>query len=152
MIKQGGYDHRVIDKYGCLFLDDLKIGADQAGHNLQVPEVLLAYEWAAGSFMRPKDCYIGGISEHEEIVRIGRILAGGSTWAPIKYLYREDEGEVIHGTKQALERCNYFIAGVPYPNDPDGTHFFQAYRDRSILWNPGQTTGRVITFRGYRVE
>lgn len=146
MKKLGEYGHSEIDVSGCLFLIDLKVGADAAGRSLSAKDVRLAYEYAVPKFMR-EDCFI---NDHVEIIRIGHILAGGSPWTPISYLHRTD-GESLIINDGKLGECNYFVAGVPYPNDPDGKHFIQTGRMKNIIWNPGKTFGKIVTFRGYRI-
>ena len=146
MKKLGAYGNHDIDVRGCAFLTDLKCGADYAGRDILPQWVNVAYTWVVPQFMR-KDCYI---EEHTMILRVGVVMGGGDVQTPIKYLYRADRGKlIIHGGE--LEDCNFFMAGVPYPHDPDGRHFYQSDKDGNVVWNPGKWTGEAVSIRGYKI-
>jgi hypothetical protein len=153
MKKLGEYDHSNIDTFGCAMLVNLKIGADSEGGDLTKDQVITAYGAASwNNLIRPFDCWIGGIHEHEELVRLGVVLAGGSAQKEIDYLFREDEGRYVFGSEDDIQKCNYFVGACAYPNDPDGKHFFQCNLGRVGTWNPGNTYGEVISFRGFRIK
>ena len=142
MFKLGQVGHPKIDRSGCYFLDFLDMAEDRSGKTLEREMVTFAYDLAVPQFMR-KDCYL---LNHEKVLAVA-FMAVGLPNIYIKYEYREDEGKII--IPGDLDKCDYFVAGVAYENDPDGRHFYRGDWHGNVIWNPGQTVGEVVTLRGY---
>jgi hypothetical protein len=135
---------------GCLFRT-LQNFSEVLLHRPMAPvEINVMHRYAVPDFMKDGGhikadrCYI---LNHEEIIRLGFLMAGVIN-RNIIYAYRRD-GEEMKIHKAELKECNFFAAKVSLPGG--GYHFYRSDQIGNVLWNPGRSTGPVVSIRGYIV-
>ena len=133
-----------IQAEGCLLMSLLDIACAEAVDDLMPLEVNRIYDYAVPKYMEPT-CFV---KEHEEIIRLGFYILG-HRFTVARYIYRRDENKQIIGKTSDIDKCNYFVTMVDA-----GTfrHFYRSDEHGYVLYNPGISTGRVLSIRGYAVK
>lgn len=139
---------------GCLLFTLWKAGEEFTRKKYTLGEIVRGYKWAIPDYMEDHRhtgsdrCYI---LDHEEVMRIGFALLGFPR-AYIEYIYRDDDplgkGKMVIGSRMQIEEPNYWAAKVwaGYFH-----HFYNSDRAGNVRWNPGISTGRLISLRGYKI-
>ena len=133
--------NHAINKEGCLFMSLLDIASDLIGEDLLPQEIMRAYDYTVPKHMEA-DCYV---KDHAEIIRAGMYLLG-QRFGLAHYGYRCDGDQVLWGKKS---ECNYFISAMDCITF---THFVRTDPQGLILYNPGKSTGKLVSLRGYCVK
>lgn len=139
---------------GCLLFSLWKSGEQFTNNFYSLQDIIRGYKWAIPDYMEDhrnpgKDrCYI---LDHEEILRIGFALMGYPK-ARLKYIYRDDDpngsGDMIIGSRMDISKPNYWISKVW---TGEIFHFYNSDQWGNAVWNPGISTGSLISLRGYKI-
>lgn len=160
MYKQGAPEIRArkeldaIPSDGCLLLTLWKAAEKFTGERFTLQDIIRGYKWVIPDYMEDhrtpgKDrCYI---LSHEEVMRVGFALMGAPR-AKIEYMYRDDDplgnGKMVIGSRMQIEVPNYWAAKVwtGYFH-----HFYNSDNIGDVRWNPGVSTGHLVSLRGYKI-
>ena len=132
-----------IQSDGCLLMSLLDIACAEAKDELMPYEINRIYDYAVSKYMLPT-CYV---LDHAAIIKLGFYLLG-HRFTSEYYGYRRDDNKNIFGEGDS-EKCNYWIAKV---DTGSFEHFYRSDSYGCVLYNPGTSTGRVISLRGYFVK
>ena len=140
---------------GCLLFTLWKAAEQFTRKRFTLQEIVRGYNWVIPDYMEDhrnpgKDrCYI---LDHEEVMRVGFALLGFPR-AEIRYIYRDDDplgtGEMVIGSRMQIEEPNYWASKVW---TGDFYHFYNSDRIGDVRWNPGVSTGHLVSLRGYKIK
>ena len=95
-----------------------------------------------GEHVRQDRCYI---LNHEEVIRCGFYLMGNPD-GRVEYAYRKDGDNFVIGDESALDKCTHFVKKVKIP---EGYHFIRTNCRWMTTFNPGESEGEIVSWRGY---
>lgn len=132
-----------IQSDGCLLMSLLDIACSAADDELMPYEINRIYDYLVPKYMMPT-CYV---LDHAAIIKLGFYVLG-HRFTSEYYGYRRDDNKKVFG-EDDYEKCNYWIAKV---DTGAFEHFYRSDKYGCVIYNPGISTGRVVSLRGYLVK